>query len=682
MNVDTNSKYRPSIKDQLLLPKVGDARINANGTRVAFLKAFSNLRDNFFEVYCYIYDIKTESTYQMTKTGVASTIRWVDENTLALRKKTEKSFQLFVYEDLIGEGVQITDHPGGIEIFEPFANGFVFLAERSSPDLESRKQKYGDFINVEEEKSLSSLYYIDYNKFKTWKQLARDPKTGEIQISIEISKILEEPLKIESFFPSTALNQIFINSRSRDDLVFEDETRCFKISINPNTIFDKDMKSSGEVQQIPLPKGARIKAISPDGSKLLVSHKERELKQYIQSDLWIVDLKSSKLHLQCITQDFDQEPLQAFWSKSGIYVRFWNESTQKLARISELGNIEIIDLQDLSIDSLFFVNDKGILSFLGNSPTSYTDIYLGFPYPNSWKLKRITENYEKIMTWDLGTVESIRWVSKDGTEIEGVLHKPSDFDPQKKYPLLFQVHGGPAASSPKCLLQQFDLTYPTIQLVNKDILVLKPNYRGSVGRGQSFLSLNVDNMGVGDMWDLESAIDHLVAQGYVDETKIGSMGWSQGGYISAFVAMHSNRFKAVSAGAALSSWYTYFSGSDNRQSYCLTDNPFKNKDLYEKTAPISGINTAQTPIMFQHGENDRRVPLTSALEMFRALKEKGVKTSLFIYPGMGHGWLKPRENYAVMVQNYRWFMHHLLDEKLDFFKDDEEVPLESENNEP
>ncbi|MHA2203733.1 MAG: hypothetical protein ACW991_08595, partial [Candidatus Hodarchaeales archaeon] len=454
MNVDTNSKTRPSIKDQLLLPKVGDARINSDGTRVAYLQAFSNLRDNSFEVYCYIYDINTESTYQLTKTGVASTIRWVDEKTLALRKKTENGFQLFVYEGLIGEGVQITDHPGGIEIFEPFANGFMFLAERSSADLESRKQKYGDFINVEEEVSLSSLYYIDYNKFKEWKQLARDPKNEEIQIINNLSKILEEPLRIESFFPSTALNQIFINSRSRDDLVFEDETLCFKISINSNTIFDKDLKSSGEVQQIPLPKGARIQAISPDGSKLLVSHKERELKQYVQSDLWIIDLKSSKSHLQCITQDFDQEPLQVFWSKKGIFVRYWNESTQKLARISELGNIESIDLQDLSIDSLFFVNDEGILSFLGNSPTSYTDIYLGFPHLNSWKLKRITENHKKIMNWDLGTVESIRWVSRDGTEIEGVLHKPSEFDLRKKYPLLFQVHGGPAASSPKCLLQQ------------------------------------------------------------------------------------------------------------------------------------------------------------------------------------------------------------------------------------
>jgi len=224
---------------------------------------------------------------------------------------------------------------------------------------------------------------------------------------------------------------------------------------------------------------------------------------------------------------------------------------------------------------------------------------------------------------------------------------------------LFNVHGGPAAVSPFILLENNNrYFYPTVQLLNKDILILEPNYRGSLGKGQSFLTLNFDNLGIGDMWegdmwDLESAIDHLVAQGFVDETRIGSMGWSQGGYISAFVAMHSSRFKAASAGAALCSWRTYFSGSDQRQSILLSGDPYRNKEMFDKTAPISAINKAKTPILFQHGEKDPRVPLISAMEMYRALKAKGVKTYLIVFPGQGHGFLKPRESYALMVQNYQ-----------------------------
>ncbi len=116
-----------------------------------------------------------------------------------------------------------------------------------------------------------------------------------------------------------------------------------------------------------------------------------------------------------------------------------------------------------------------------------------------------------------------------------MLRKPANFDPDRRYPLVLVVHGGPDWLSPAYLLYGEDLAYyPTVQFANKDVLVLKPNYRGSLGRGQAFTDLNVDNLGVGDLWDIESAVDHLVDLGWVDPERVGCMGWSQGGYISAF----------------------------------------------------------------------------------------------------------------------------------------------------
>ena len=200
------------------------------------------------------------------------------------------------------------------------------------------------------------------------------------------------------------------------------------------------------------------------------------------------------------------------------------------------------------------------------------------------------------------------------------------------------------------------------------------NYRGSLGRGQKFHELGVDNLGIGDMWDIESALDHLLEQGFVDETKIGAMGWSQGGFISAFLGMHSKRFTAVSCGASVSSWYTFYISSDLRHSLNISGNPTEPgmMDIYRKTAPISGIQTAQTPMLLQHGENDQRISVVSAHELYRSLKDRGIQAELFIFPGMGHGLNKPREVYAAIVQNYRWFMHHFYGEELDFTKDDSE----------
>jgi dipeptidyl aminopeptidase/acylaminoacyl peptidase len=270
--------------------------------------------------------------------------------------------------------------------------------------------------------------------------------------------------------------------------------------------------------------------------------------------------------------------------------------------------------------------------------------------------------------WDLGTVETIRWKSKDGTEIEGVLRKPSNFDPAKKYPLVFVVHGGPTWYSSAYWITGEDLRYyPAIQFINKDVLVLKPNYRGSIGRGQAFMELNVNNLGVGDLWDLESAIDYLTELGWVDPERVGCMGWSQGGYISSFAGLQSQRFKAVSVGAGISDWYTYHISNDipDFTTDFLSGSPFRDRSLYEKTAPIRNLANAKTPMLIQHGSDDHRVPISNATELYRGLKEMGVPVELFVYPGFGHPITKPRENHAVLHQNLSWFSHYLLGEELE-----------------
>jgi dipeptidyl aminopeptidase/acylaminoacyl peptidase len=238
--------------------------------------------------------------------------------------------------------------------------------------------------------------------------------------------------------------------------------------------------------------------------------------------------------------------------------------------------------------------------------------------------------------------------------------------------LAFVVHGGPSWASHELLLDWEDVRYyPTVELVSRGVLVLEPNYRGSLGRGQAFLELNAGNLGVGDLWDLESAVDALVEQGLVDPERVVCMGWSQGGYISAMAATHSDRFKAVSVGAGISDWYTYRVSNDIPQftDHYLGSSPFDDREIYRETAPIERLSGDTAPMLIQHGENDQRVPLSNAMELFRGLQDKGVPVELFVYPGMGHPITKPRENRAVMWQNLTWFAHHLFGDDLDFLRD-------------
>jgi dipeptidyl aminopeptidase/acylaminoacyl peptidase len=169
------------------------------------------------------------------------------------------------------------------------------------------------------------------------------------------------------------------------------------------------------------------------------------------------------------------------------------------------------------------------------------------------------------------------------------------------------------------------------------------------------------------MWDVMSGVDALVKRGMVDTTKMGAMGWSQGGYISAFLTTNTNRFKAISVGAGISNWVTYYVATDihpfTRQ--YLKNTPWADMEIYRKTSGMTNIRQAKTPTLIQHGEFDRRVPIQNAYELFQGLQDVGVPTELVVYKGFGHGITKPKEQLAAMWHNWRWFGKYVFGESID-----------------
>ena len=104
-----------------------------------------------------------------------------------------------------------------------------------------------------------------------------------------------------------------------------------------------------------------------------------------------------------------------------------------------------------------------------------------------------------------------------------------------------------------------------------------------------------------------SGVDSLIAKGFIDRDRVGAMGWSEGGYISAFLSTFSDRFKAVSVGAGVSDWMTYYVNTDNRpftRDY-LQATPWEDPEIYRKTSPITYLNQARTPTLIQHGDLER-----------------------------------------------------------------------------
>ncbi|WP_249066537.1 S9 family peptidase [Halalkalibaculum roseum] len=402
---------------------------------------------------------------------------------------------------------------------------------------------------------------------------------------------------------------------------------------------------------------------SPEGDAFIYSSSvdNDSTNFFTNSRYFIYDLESG--NTREVATNFDENLGNITWSDQGIYATAYRKTTRPMFLLDpENGEVTQVDQGKRLVFDISLSKDGKRVAIRGRDGDELNEVYLGST--GNFELKQLTDYNSQLEGWATVQSEVVSWESKDGAVIEGVLHKPQDYDPSKKYPLLVAIHGGPTGISLPDPTPAY--VYPIVQWVNKGALVLRPNYRGSAGYGEEFRSLNVRNLGVGDAWDVLSGVDHLAEEGLIDTARLGSMGWSQGGYISAFLTTYSNRFKAVSVGAGISNWVTYYVNTDihpfTRQ--YLKATPWEDMEIYEKTSPMSYINNATTPTLIQHGENDRRVPIPNAYELLQGLQDVGVDAKMIVYEGFGHGISKPKERLAAMWHNWQWFGKYIWGEDI------------------
>jgi len=223
--------------------------------------------------------------------------------------------------------------------------------------------------------------------------------------------------------------------------------------------------------------------------------------------------------------------------------------------------------------------------------------------------------------------------------------------------LLLVIHGGPSGVSSD--------RYPTVRgaypipVFNAlGYAVLQPNYRGSAGYGERFRSLNRGHISGEDWVDVNSGVDHLVAQGIADSAKLGIMGWSFGGHHTYWGITHTRRFKAASAGAGANDLISMYSQTDLPDFYqtYLGPRPWEDFKLYEARSAYRFVANVTTPLLIQVGEADRRVPAEQSIQFYEAMKGIGkTPVTLVLYPGQPHGIQDPRLSRDLMQRNVAWF---------------------------
>ena len=360
---------------------------------------------------------------------------------------------------------------------------------------------------------------------------------------------------------------------------------------------------------------------------------------------------------------FDEDAHLARWTAAGIFFTGYQHTSARLFLLNPATKaVTPVSPAGRALGEPSIAPDGTHIAFRDSALDVLPEIAIS-PLPAFTPVK-LTDSSAQLAAFPAIHHEVVSWKSSDGATIEGILEKPADFQPGKRYPLLVIIHGGPTGIS--LPYGAPDRYYPAARFLQRGALVLMPNYRGSAGYGAKFRALNVRNLGIGDYADVLSGVDSLVAQGLVDKAEVGVMGWSQGGYISAFITASSDRFKAVSVGAGISDWSTYYYNTDitpfTRQ--YLGGTPQSDPEIYRKTSPITYIAHAQTPTLIQQGSADHRVPVADSFELRQALEDKGVPVKMVLYEGFGHPVDKPKQQRAVMEENELWFGHYLWNDPL------------------
>ena len=254
-----------------------------------------------------------------------------------------------------------------------------------------------------------------------------------------------------------------------------------------------------------------------------------------------------------------------------------------------------------------------------------------------------------------GTVETVQWTAPDGWEIQGLLSTPDTPGP---HPLVVNVHGGPVWAYRNSWALGGVLTS---LLVSRGYAVLHPNPRGSGGRGQEFAEAVFGDMGGADTHDYLSGIDHLVAEGVVDPSRVGVTGGSYGGYMSAWLITQDTRFAAAVPMSPVTNWYSqhHTSNISYFDEIFLKADPHAAGGRYHDRSPVMFADRARTPTLQTAGLEDRCTPPTQATEFHHALLDAGVVSICASYPGEGHG---VRTFPAVIDHTTRvvdWFERHM-----------------------
>jgi len=621
-------KRNLTIDDFLKLKKIRSPQISPDGEWVVYTVSETNLKKDKRETRIWMIPTAGGESIPMTAEGSsASSPRWSPDGKYLsfLSDRNKKKTQVWILNRKGGEAQQLTEIIQGVSAYEWSPDGSKIL-------LTIRDPKPEDLIKDEKEKKKPKPWIIDRLQFK------------EDEIGY-----LDRYRKHLYVFDVKSKNITQITSGDYDDsdgtwspdgkLVAFVSNRTEEPDGNENSdiwIVSADNSDKGKkMLQVTKNPGADSEPYwSPDGDQLCyVTVTEPEIIWYATMHLAVISSDGGTPRV--LTQSLDRMVYNPRFSNDGNSILFLIEDNgeQQLVRIDPSGG-ELIRLISgpRSIGDFHFEGDSKIV-VLNSEPHFPPEV---FTYSNETLSQLSHANSELLDSLNLAKVENIHFPSKDGTEIEGFMFLPPDYNDKLTYPTLLLPHGGPVSQ------YDFSFDFEAQFLAANGYVGLLPNPRGSSGYGQEFSMEIWQAWGVKDYEDAIASVDYAIAKGYSDPDRLGVGGWSYGGILTNYVIIQTDRFKAAISGSSEVLYVSNY-GHDQWQYQWVKELglPWDNKKLWDKLSPFNYVQNIKTPTLILCGEKDWTDPVLNSEQLYQALRRLGIETQLVVYPGESHGIDRP-----------------------------------------
>jgi dipeptidyl aminopeptidase/acylaminoacyl peptidase len=632
----SNGKKLLTAFDLTKIASVGSPRISPDGSRAVYtVSEIKTEKDKEWKTVTQIWVVSTAGgdARQYTRGDKSATApEWApDGSMLAFLSDREKDGerQIWMIRADGGEAWAVTSHKGGISSFHfsPDGKQLVFVAnDQPAKDEEERKKVKDDTIVIDRDIKMAHLWLWNIEKKEEKRITEGDFTVSDPQWSPD----------------STRISYTTRPTPKADDGSFSD---VWILNV-----------AGGQKQKLEgTPSSSDNARWSPDGKWIAYTGVEDMNAGVSTNYLYLVS--STGGAPKQLTTKFDLNTGTPVWARDGKTLYF----SANVLEANEIFSAEVAtgtvtqlsktrgsaSIAEISRDGNTIV---GTLS-LPNGPAEIYKTSPKFTQPIM-----LTSHNRWLADYALAETEVVKWKSKDGMEVEGLLTKPVDYQEGSKLPLLLNPHGGPTGAS----VNSFNGTVQV--LAANGFAVLQPNFRGSTGKGLAFAQANRNTWGKGDYDDCMTGVDALIASGLADPDRLGAFGWSYGGYMTFWILTQTDRFKAVSPGAGLSNIYSMYSQNDIQRYlrwFYSDKSPWEATELYWDRSPMKYVNNVKTPTMIMHGQVDTRVPIAQAQEFYMALKERKVPVEFVVYPRENHGFTEPRHQMDRVQRYVRFFGKYL-----------------------